>query len=70
MPLLLGSAPNQVSVNSDLGTAAFIDAKQLPVSGPLRWTRLPKQMLLQLHPEVRIIKSSTKTLVHLQALLT
>jgi hypothetical protein len=34
MPLLLGSAPNQVSVNSDLGTAAFIDAKQLPVSGP------------------------------------
>jgi hypothetical protein len=32
MPLLLGSAPNQISVNSDLGTAAFIDAKQLPVS--------------------------------------
>jgi hypothetical protein len=34
MALLLGSAPNQISVNSDLGTAAFIDAKQLPVSGP------------------------------------
>jgi hypothetical protein len=34
MPLLLGSAPNQISVNSDLGTAAFIDAKQLPVSDP------------------------------------
>jgi hypothetical protein len=34
MALLLGSAPNQVSANSDLGTAAFIDARQLPVSAP------------------------------------
>jgi hypothetical protein len=34
MALLLGSNPNQVSTNGDLGTAAFIDAKQLPVSGP------------------------------------
>jgi hypothetical protein len=32
MPLLLGSAPNQVPTNGDLGTAAFIDAEQLPVS--------------------------------------
>jgi hypothetical protein len=32
MPLLLGSGPNQVSTNGDLGSAAFIDAQQLPVS--------------------------------------
>jgi hypothetical protein len=32
MALLLGSAPNQVPTNGDLGTAAFIDAMQLPVS--------------------------------------
>jgi len=34
MPNLIGTAPNQVPVNGLLGTAAFIDTEQLPVSGP------------------------------------
>lgn len=32
MPNLVGTEPNQVPVNGMLGTAAFIDAPQLPVS--------------------------------------
>jgi hypothetical protein len=34
MKKIFGTGHDQVSVNSDLGTAAFIDAKQLPVSDP------------------------------------
>ena len=34
MALLLGNSPNQVPTNGDLGTAAFINAENLPVSGP------------------------------------
>ena len=29
MPLLLGTAPNQVPTNGDLGTAAFINIEQI-----------------------------------------
>lgn len=32
MTLLVGSAPNQVPTNQHLGTSAFIDALQLPIS--------------------------------------
>ena len=34
MPNLVGTEPNQVPVNGMLGTAAFIDAEQMPVSAP------------------------------------
>ena len=34
MPLLIGTASNQVPTNGDLGTSAFIDANVLPVSAP------------------------------------
>ncbi len=34
MPNLVGTEPNQVPVNGMLGTAAFMDAEQLPVSAP------------------------------------
>lgn len=34
MPNLIGTAPNQVSTNGMLGTAAFINTEQLPVSAP------------------------------------
>ena len=34
MPNLVGTAANQVPVNGMLGSAAFIDAQQLPVSNP------------------------------------
>ena len=34
MPNLVGTDPNQVPVNGMLGTAAFMDAEQLPVSAP------------------------------------
>lgn len=34
MPNLIGTAPNQVPTNGTLGTAAFVDVGQLPVSAP------------------------------------
>ena len=34
MPNLVGTDPNQVPVCGMLGTAAFMDAEQLPVSAP------------------------------------
>lgn len=34
MPNLVGTEPNQVPVCGMLGTAAFMDAEQLPVSAP------------------------------------
>lgn len=34
MPNLVGTEPNQVPVNGMLGTAAFMNAEQLPVSAP------------------------------------
>jgi len=34
MAKLIGNKPNQIPSNGDLGTAAFIDVEQLPVSNP------------------------------------
>ena len=34
MPNLIGSEPNQVPTNGSLGTAAFINVEQMPVSAP------------------------------------
>ena len=34
MPNLIGSEPNQVPTNGALGTAAFVNVEQLPVSAP------------------------------------
>lgn len=34
MPNLIGTAANQVPTNGTLGTAAFINAEQLPISAP------------------------------------
>lgn len=42
MPNLIGTAPNQVPVNGMLGTAAFMDAAQLPVSAPQTATLVTK----------------------------